>query len=532
MISRGSIPSAPHDEAPRSAMMKIRLKELLSALPWKVEGEIEDVQIGGLAFDSRQVKGGDLFVAFKGLEFDGHDYIPQAIESGAVALVIEDRQYQRLPLGEPYPLPCTLVPDSREALAHLAAALHGFPARKLRVIGVTGTDGKTTTANLIWSVLQANGHTAGLISSVNAIVGDTLYDTGLHTTTPDALEVQRYLARMVQGGAEYAVLEATSHGLAQHRVTACDFDLAVVTNITHEHLDYHGTFEEYRQAKARLFRSLTTSARKPGTPKVAVLNIDDPSFSYLRDIPADEQVTYGLEREAQITASDILLSSSGVSFTALTPRGPFPIDTDLVGRFNVYNCLAATAVALSQEIPLRYVQEGITAVSQVMGRMEKIDLGQPFQVVIDFAHTPNSLQSALEAARGMSEGRISVVFGCAGLRDRAKRPVMGEIAGRLADKIVITAEDPRTEKLGQIMVEIAEGCERAGRKEEIEYWRISDRGEAIQFAINMAEDGDLVLITGKGHEKSMCFGTTEYPWSDHDAVREALLGRLEGKGSP
>ncbi len=529
MISRGSIPSAPHDEAPRSAMMKIRLKELLSALPWKVEGEIEDVQIGGLAFDSRQVKGGDLFVAFKGLEFDGHDYIPQAIESGAVALVIEDRQYQRLPLGEPYPLPCTLVPDSREALAHLAAALHGFPARKLRVIGVTGTDGKTTTANLIWSVLQANGHTAGLISSVNAIVGDTLYDTGLHTTTPDALEVQRYLARMVQGGAEYAVLEATSHGLAQHRVTACDFDLAVVTNITHEHLDYHGTFEEYRQAKARLFRSLTTSARKPDTPKVAVLNIDDPSFSYLRDIHADEQLTYGLGEKAQIAARDIVLSSSGVFFVALTPQGPFPVETHLVGRFNVYNCLATIAVALSQEVPIPHIQEGIGAVRQVLGRMEKIELGQPFQVVIDFAHTPNSLRNALEAARGMTERQITVVFGCAGLRDREKRPVMGEIAGRLAERIVITAEDPRTEDLRQIMAQIAEGCERAGRQEGVDYWCIGEREEAIHFAIDMADEGDLVLVTGKGHEKSMCLGTTEYPWSDHEAVREALSRRLEGK---
>ena len=511
--------------------MKARLKELLAALPWEVEEEVGDTHVGGLAFDSRQVKRGDLFVAFKGLEFDGHDYIPQAIEAGAIALVIEDDNYQSLPWAEPRPLPCILVPDSREALAHLAAAFHRFPTRKLRVVGVTGTDGKTTTVNLIWSVLTAAGRAAGLISSVNAIIGDTGYDTGLHTTTPNALEVQGYLAQMVEGGAEYAVLEATSHGLAQHRVTACDFDLAVVTNITHEHLDYHGTFEEYRQAKARLFRSLTTSAHKPDTPKVAVLNIDDPSFSYLRDIPVDEQLTYGLKVNAQITARDIILSPSGVCFTAVTPQGPFPIKTHLVGRFNVYNALATIAVALSQEVPVTQIQEGIEAVTQLIGRMETIDLGQPFQVVIDFAHTPNSLKSALEAARGMTKGQITVVFGCAGLRDQEKRPVMGETAGRLADRIVITAEDPRTEDLGQIMAQIADGCERSGREEGVDYWRVGDRGEAIQFATDVAEEGDLVLITGKGHEKSMCFGTTEYPWSEHEAVREALSRRFEGSAN-
>jgi UDP-N-acetylmuramoyl-L-alanyl-D-glutamate--2,6-diaminopimelate ligase len=504
----------------------MRLNELLSALPWKVEGDVEDVEVRGLAFDSRQVERGDVFVAFKGLEFDGHEYIPQAIKAGAVALVFEDRRYHKPPCGDPCALPCVRVPDSREALAHLAASFHGFPARKLRVIGVTGTDGKTTTVNLIWSVLRAAGRAAGLTSSVNAVIGHTQYDTGLHTTTPDALEVQGYLAQMAEAGAEYALLEATSHGLAQHRVTACDFDVAVVTNITREHLDYHGSFEEYRRAKARLFRSLMASARKPDTPKVAVLNVDDPSFSYLREIPADEQLTYGLQGKALFSARDIVLSSAGISFTGLTPRGRFPIETHLVGRFNVYNALAAIAVALSQGVSIPDIQQGIRDVGQVIGRMERIDLGQPFQVVIDFAHTPNSLENALGAAREITRGQVTVVFGCAGLRDREKRPVMGDIAGRLADRIVITAEDPRTEDLAQIMAQIAEGCERAGRREGVGYWRIGDRGEAVQFAIDMAGDGDLVLITGKGHEKSMCFGTTEYPWSDHGAVGEALSRRF------
>jgi len=509
----------------------MQLKELLSVIPVPVQGRLDDVSVEGLACDSRVVSPGDLFVAHQGVEADGHQFIPQAIEAGAVALMVEDERHLTSPRGESWPIPALLVADGREALAHLAAAWHGFPSRKLRLIGVTGTDGKTTTVNLIWSVLRAAGHAAGLISSVNAVIGGEQYDTGLHTTTPDALEVQGYLAQMVQAGAEYAVLETTSHGLAQHRVTACEFDVAAVTNITHEHLDFHGSFEEYRQAKAALFRGLATSFRKAGVPKVAVLNADDPSsFPYLRDIASDVQLAYGIDSPADLRAVDIELSGSGSRFAAVTPQGEFPVETRLPGPFNIYNALAAISVALSQGIDVEDIRAGIRAVERVTGRMEPLDLGQPFQAVIDFAHTPNSLRSALEASRGMARGRVIVVFGSAGLRDREKRPLMGEIAGELADRIVITAEDPRTEDLGEILRQIAAGCEKAGRREGVDYWRIGDREEAIQFAVDMAEDGDLVLVTGKGHEKSMCFGTTEYPWSDHDAVRKALQKRLEVEG--
>jgi UDP-N-acetylmuramoyl-L-alanyl-D-glutamate--2,6-diaminopimelate ligase len=511
--------------------VRMQLAELVSAFPWEMQTETGDVSVEGLACDSRQVKAGDLFVAYKGVESDGHLYIPQAIEAGAVALVVEDENYLTAPSGDSWPVPAILVPDGREALAHLATAIHGFPTTKLRVIGVTGTDGKTTTINLIWSVLRAAGHTAGLISTVNAVIGGEQYETGLHTTTPDALEVQGYLSQMVEGGAEYALLEVTSHGLAQHRVTACDFDVAVVTNITHEHLDFHGTFEEYRDAKARLFRGLKESARKPGVSKVAVLNVDDSSsYEYLRGIPADVRLTYGVDGDADVRAVDIDLLPSGVSFTALTPEGDFQVQMRLAGRFNVYNGLAAITVALSQGIGVDAIREGMEAVELVTGRMERVDGGLPFLAVIDFAHTPNSLHNALEAARGMANGSVTVVFGCAGLRDREKRPVMGEIAGRLADRIVITAEDPRTEDLDQIMGQVAAGCEKAGRREGVDYWCIGDRGQAIQFAVSMAEAGDLVLVTGKGHEKSMCFGTTEYPWSDHEAVRKALSNRSVHEG--
>jgi len=359
------------------------------------------------------------------------------------------------------------------------------------------------------------------------MIGGQETDTGFHTTTPEALDVQRYLAEMVAVGAEYAILESTSHGLAQHRVTACEYDVAVVTNITHEHLDYHGTFEAYREAKARLFRSLATAYRKPGNvSKVSVLNADDPSFAYLRQIPADVHLAYGLESGAQVTASKLSLTPGGLHFMAHTPAGDFPVDSPLIGRFNVYNILAAVAVGVSQGVPVAAMQQGIRAVRGVLGRMDAIDMGQDFTVLIDFAHTPNALERALETVRGLTSKRVIVVFGCAGLRDRSKRPLMGEVAGRLADLTVITAEDPRTERVEDIMAEIAAGCQRAGREEGKDYFCIADRQEAINAAVAMAEPGDLVVITGKGHERSMCYGTTEYPWSDHEAARKALQERI------
>jgi UDP-N-acetylmuramoyl-L-alanyl-D-glutamate--2,6-diaminopimelate ligase len=511
----------------------MQLSQLLTALAQKdVLGNLE-VEITGLTCDSRQVKPGDLFVAIKGLNVDGHDFIPQALERGAVAVVVQDaRNTQHATRKTQHVSRIThhasriLVPNSRQALAHLAAAFHDYPARQLKVIGVTGTDGKTTTVNLVQAILVAAGRKTGMISSVNALIGDEYYDTGLHVTTPDAPDVQRYLAQMVAAGTEYAVLESTSHGLAQHRVTACEYDVAVVTNITHEHLDYHGTYEEYRAAKARLFRDLSTSFRKPDTPKVSILNADDSSFGYLRAIPADCHLTYGLSSPVDVTARDIVSSPEATRFTARTPRGDLAVYSSLVGSFNVDNILAAIAVGISQEIPSEAVQEGIASVTGVVGRMERIDLGQDFTVIVDFAHTPNSLKRALETARGLTQGEVIVVFGCAGLRDAAKRPIMGEIAGRLADRVVITAEDPRTEDLDDIMARIALGCEKAGKREGEDYWRIGDRGEAIEFAVKMARPGDLVIVTGKGHERSMCFGTTEYPWSDHEAIRAALERRL------
>jgi len=506
----------------------MELAELLAGLPPGLmrseQATKPQVEITGITCDSRRVQPGNLFVAIHGVEADGHAFIPAALQRGAAAIVGQMPASSLFPRGSP--VPYLAVTDSREALAWLAAAWYGYPARELCVIGVTGTDGKTTTVRLISAILQAAGYPVGWISTVNALIGDKEIDTGLHTTTPDAPDIQNYLAQMVAHGARYAVIEATSHGLAQHRVTACEFDVAVVTNITHEHLDYHGTFEEYRAAKARLFESLASSYQKPGVPKFAILNADDPSYDFLKAICLVRCYSYGIEKPCDIRAQRIRSSPSGLAFEVLTPEGEFPVTSPLVGLFNVYNILAAIAVGISQGLSYEAMQRGILAVSGVPGRMERIELGQDFTVVIDFAHTPNALEKALKTVRGMTQGKVIVVFGCAGLRDRAKRPIMGEIAGRFADYIFLTAEDPRTEDVHDIIHQISIGCERTGRREGVDFWEIPDRGEAISAAIAMAQSGDLVIVTGKGHERSMCFGTTEYPWSEHEAVKKALRRRL------
>jgi UDP-N-acetylmuramoyl-L-alanyl-D-glutamate--2,6-diaminopimelate ligase len=512
-------------------------EQLVQALPHVTLHYWRPVRVRGIAMDSRKVRPGDLFVAIPGGTVDGHRFVSAALQAGAVACCVERD------LAELEGVPTAIVPNAREALAYLHAAWQGYPGRQLRVIGVTGTDGKTTTVRLIAEILRTAGHAVGRIDTVSASVANEELDTGFHTTTPDAPELQAYLARMVKAGMEYAVLETTSHGLAQHRVTGSEYDVAVVTNITHEHLDYHGSYEAYREAKAMLFRSLNTAYHKPGVPKVAVLNADDSSYQHLLAIPAETQLVYGIQNTAAldtlptaIYGRDVSASPAGLQMTVygrhstLDTEWALPLASPLLGRYNCYNILAATAVALSQGVTPQAIADGVARMQGFIGRMERIDRGQPFTVIVDFAHTPNALENALRTVRELTAGRVTVVFGCAGLRDRDKRPWMGEIAGRLADRTVITAEDPRTESLDQIMEQVAEGARRAGAWEGETFWRVGDRTEAIALALQMAEPGDLIIVTGKGHEQSMCFGTTEYPWSDHRAIMNALqaLG-YEGK---
>lgn len=489
------------------------------------------IEIRGLTADSRQVEPGGLFVAYVGENVDAHRFIPQAVERGAAAVVGERERPDELPRHVAY----VQVRDGRVALAQLAAAWYGHPSREMIIVGVTGTEGKTTTVNMVRSILAAAGLRTGMISTVNALIGERSLDTGLHVTTPDSPQIQALLAEMLAAGTQAVVLEATSHGLAQHRVAAVDFDVAVVTNITHSHLNYHGTWEQYCADKARLFHHLSTSWRKPGVPKVAVLNADDRAYPILAAIPADRHVSYALEAEADVTASDERVQKRERTFTVRAPGIAFPIRTRLVERYNMYNILAAASAALALDLLAEAIYEGVYAVRAVSGHMERIEEGQDFAAIVDFAHSPNALEQALSALRQETRGRLIVVFGCAGERDVLQRGMMGEIAGRMADVTVITAEDPRTEDLDEILDAIAQGCERGGAREGegpgARYYRVPDRVEAIAFAVGLARPGDVVVAAGKGHEQSMCFGTVEYPWDDRVVMRAALLARL-GRSVP
>jgi UDP-N-acetylmuramoyl-L-alanyl-D-glutamate--2,6-diaminopimelate ligase len=486
--------------------------------------------ISGIAIDSRSIQPGDLFVALRGALRDGHEFIAQALSKGASAIA-GDRDLEGLDV------PYVRLRDSRSALSWIAAAFHGWPGRELVVLGVTGTDGKTTTANLIHSILKAAGVKAGLVSTVSVVMGETQLETGLHVTTPDAHEVQAYLAKMVAGGLSHAVLETTSHGWSQHRIDACAFDVGVITNITHEHLDEHGSYENYRSAKARLFTSLeATPAKAHGIPHLAVLNRDDQSFEFLDRVTKVAKVSYGLRSGADLRAVEIVDAPNGVGFTGVAAGMRVGIVSNLPGRYNVLNCLAAIgATVVGLGIPAETAAQGIRVMANVEGRMERIDMGQPFAAIVDFAHTPNALRAALMAARRDLDSRpgasrLIAVVGSAGLRDREKRRMMAEAAAELADMSVFTAEDPRTESLDGILAEMSEGARARGGEEGKTYWRIRDRGEAIGFAVRQAGEGDTVLACGKGHEQSMCFGETEYPWDDRVAMRAALAQLMDVAG--
>ncbi|HNT53324.1 MAG TPA: UDP-N-acetylmuramoyl-L-alanyl-D-glutamate--2,6-diaminopimelate ligase [Anaerolineaceae bacterium] len=503
-----------------------KLSDLIHALPVAPlsRSGFADPDITGVVLDSRQVLAGHIFVALVGGSLDGHRYIPGAVQSGAAAVVGTRAAVEFAKL----PVPYIQVADDRLSLAYLAAAYHGFPARQLTVIGVTGTDGKTTTANLIYQIMRTAGIQTGMITTINAVIGDAALDTGFHVTTPEAPDVQRYLAQMVAAGLSHVILETTSHGLAQHRVAACDYDIGVVTNITHEHLDYHGSIEAYRAAKARLFTGLAeTPAKSHGCPRLAVLNADDGVYDSLRRLTSVRQVAYSLAPGADLYATDIVHDASGLHFMAVGPNFRQSVSSSLVGTFNVSNCLAALAVTvLGLGLDPAQAAAGIAGLQGVPGRMERIDLGQDFTAIVDFAHTPNALRRALEAVRPLTAGRVLVVFGSAGLRDRAKRRLMAEVAAELADLTYLTAEDPRTESLEEILAEMTGAACARGAVEGATVFRIPDRAAAIRQAVRAARSGDVVICCGKGHEQSMCFGDVEYPWDDRIALRSALAQQL------
>ncbi|HRA52592.1 MAG TPA: UDP-N-acetylmuramoyl-L-alanyl-D-glutamate--2,6-diaminopimelate ligase [Thermoflexales bacterium] len=467
-------------------------------------------EIHAITDDSRQVAPGSVFVAYKGVAVDGHRFIPDALRRGAAAIVVER------PSADPAGAPSIVVNSGREALAWLCAAWRGFPGRALRVVGVTGTDGKTTTCNLAYAILTAAKRRTGMISTVNAVIGDRAMETGLHTTTPDADETQDYLAQMRDAGLTDCVLEVTSHALAHHRVDGIPFAVAAVTNITHEHLDLHGTREAYRAAKGRLFEMAAT----------AVLNVDDPfSYDYLRGLIRDRRVlSYSRAEPADIRAVGIQHAADGLHLDVDTPAGRLSLTSRLIGDYNVSNILAAVGIGVALGVPGEAIASGVAAMQGVPGRMERIDAGQPYLAVVDFAHTPNALASCLRALKAITPGRLIVVFGCAGERDREKRPLMGRAAAEGADVVVLTAEDPRRESLEAILDAVEAGA-RAAESRAI-LTRVPDRGEALAHACKIARPGDTVVACGKGHEQSMCFGVTERPWDDRVALRAAIEAAL------
>ena len=371
--------------------------------------------------------------------------------------------------------------------AFLAVLYYRYPAKDLTVIGITGTDGKTTTSTVIYEILRQAGKKTALITSVSAKIGGKELSTGLHVTSPDPWELQKLLRYISDKGFNYVVLESTSHGLAQHRLLGCNFKIGAVTNITHEHLDYHGTWKKYLKDKARLFKKA----------KFAVLNKDDLSFKILKKNITSKIITYGMKK------ADFTLKN-------------FPFKTKMPGKYNQYNCLAAIAVTKLLNISDADIRKAIAKFKGVMGRMDVV-YDKSFKVIIDFAHTPNALKQVLIACKEMPSKRLISVFGCAGLRDSRKRLLMGEISCRLADVSIFTAEDPRTENINDIFRQMESGC-----KNKKNLYKEPDRKKAIKLAISMAKKGDIIGIFGKGHEKSMCYGTVEYPWSDHKAVKEIL----------
>ncbi len=469
--------------------------------------------VRGLAYDSRSLRRGDLFFAIPGSHTDGHEYVAEASRLGALAAVVERP-------AEDATIPLLVVPRSRVALADAADAWYGRPSERLHVVGVTGTDGKTTTCFLAAEMLRAAGRRPGLAGTVATRVGDRTEPNPHRTTTPEAPELQALLAEMVAAGNDSVLVEATSHGLAQARVRNCRFDVGIVTNLTSEHLDFHGTLEAYRDAKAMLVREAP----------LAILNSDDPHVGYFRGQARDRVVTYAVEADADLRADDVRRRPDGTSFVARTDGWSGAVHLQLPGSFNVPNALAVLGLALGEGIDLDLAAGAVGGVRGVPGRMEIVDAGQPFTVIVDYAHTADALEKVLRELRPLATGRLIAVFGSAGERDLAKRPAMGAVAARLADLAVITDEDPRLEDARAINEAIADGARAAGARDGETFLVIDDRAEAIRHAIGLAARGDVILLAGKGHERSMIYGTEWRPWDEAGVARTALREAGFGDG--
>jgi UDP-N-acetylmuramoyl-L-alanyl-D-glutamate--2,6-diaminopimelate ligase len=482
----------------------VRLAQLFDHVP----PPARDVEISSLAYDNRLVVDGTLFFCVPGFTRDGHDFAPDAVARGAAALVVE----RPLNLG----VPEVQVPSVRTAMAPAAARFHGDPTARLQTVGVTGTNGKTTTAFLLRALLEAAGRATGLLGTVKSVIGGV--ENEVLRTTPEAIDLQRTFAEMLDAGDEACVMEVSSHALELHRADAIHFAAAIFTNLTQDHLDFHPTMEEYFGAKRRLFTELG--------PAHAIVNVDDPYGARLAAELGGGAITFALSGNASYRAGAVQTGLDGSHFTVTAPDGVYDLSSPLTGRFNVSNVLGAFAAARSLGVDGDVAIEAIAAAGQVPGRFQSVSEGQDYAVLVDYAHTPDSLENVLKAARGLTRGRLHVVFGCGGDRDRGKRPLMGEIAVRLADRVIVTSDNPRSEDPAAIIDEILVG---SGPDVEHEV----DRRVAIESAISTAGPGDVVVIAGKGHEQGQEFaGGRKIPFDDVTVAREILRGTAPNAATP
>lgn len=501
----------------------MKLAELIDCLENRVvrQGD-ENADIKGLTYDSRQVGPGYMFVAVRGHSQDGHAYLEEALGKGASALVAEDFSGVR---GEAAMI---LVPHAREAMARLAACYYGRPYRDMYIIGITGTNGKTSTSYILESILEASGARAGVIGTINYRYGEIRRPAPV--TTPESTELMAVLREMADYGVTHVVMEISSHALDQGRVQGCPIWSPVFTNITRDHLDYHRDMESYFSAKSLLFKGSQEGGFKGEGP--AVINLDDPRGKDLLELCRRSVISYGLEHPAQVSFEGLTIQSDGISGRLLTPKGSCEIRSSLIGKLNVYNILAACGAALSLDLELDSIRSGVEALKSIPGRLERVGNKRGIELVVDYAHTPDALQKVLEVLRPLAKGRLITVFGCGGDRDRGKRPEMGLTAGKQSDLVVVTSDNPRTEDPLEIISQVEEGVRTAGlslvgnngggwgRKG---YIIEPDRRKAIQKAVSVAEVDDMVLIAGKGHEDYQIKGTRKIHFDDREEAALAAV---------
>lgn len=486
----------------------MKLQDLLEHLHLLAPYQGSNPEITSIENDNRKVQKGSLFICIKGYTVDGHDFAESAVKNGAAAIIAER------PLS--LPVPVIIVNDTTRAMAVLADAFYQQPTKKLHLIGITGTNGKTTTSHIIEKIFSDVNHRTGLIGTMYTKIGEQIIET--KNTTPESLVLQKGFQQMVEAGVDTAVMEVSSHALHMGRVHGCDYDVAVFTNLTQDHLDYHKTMEEYQHAKSLLFSQLgnTFNSKKP---KYAILNADDTTSEMFRKATAAHVVTYGIDNEADFRAINIKMSAAGTDFELVFKEEKYPLHLQLLGKFSVYNVLASIAAAFVSKIPMKEIISSIESIKGVSGRFELVDAGQDYTVIVDYAHTPDSLENVLKTIQHFAEKRIFVIVGCGGDRDRTKRPLMAEIACRYATDPIFTSDNPRSEDPVAILKDME-----AGVQGKI-YRTIPDRKEAITAAIEQAAEGDIVLIAGKGHETYQQIGNKVYDFDDRVVAFEAIKGR-------